>query len=284
MNTTQNNISQFRSSYNQINNNFRPRARDTQANGRFTTLNRFDSYAAHEVNEPGIYSPRDFRGQSSCNNQCPTTSNRSTGNSCSTRPGRRGAWGVAMNNRTPQAPQGPRQTRQEAINQNLTNAFNEYGKAFPQGANAVERLAGDKDRSTLVDLLGKNELVGAVQDLEKKGPVTILAPSNKAFADLAQKNPELFGKLTDPRNKEALQEVLLYHVSNQRTDFASGGTFDSLLPKDGAQFFGSPFGGTIQNGDQKINTGIATVSANGSVVIPVDQVLIPAGFDPSKLV
>lgn len=168
-------------------------------------------------------------------------------------------------------------------NRALTRLFNKTAGRNPQGENAVGRLAGDDSRSTLVDLLGKNDLVGAVQGLEKKGPVTVLAPSNKAFADLAKKQPELFKKLTDPRNKEALKEVLLYHVSGQKTDFKQGGVFDSVLSQDQARFFGNPFSGQLVNGDQRINTGTASVSANGSVVIPVDQVLIPPGFDPSKL-
>ena len=178
----------------------------------------------------------------------------------------------------------PRPTREDAVNKSLTNTFQRIGRQFPQGANAVDRLAGDESRSTLVDLLGKNDLVGAVQDLEKKGPVTILAPSNEAFANLAKNQPELFGKLTDPRNKEALQQVLLYHVGAGATDFAQGGTFNSLLDNDAAKFSGNPFFGQFQNGGQTINTGQASLSQNGSVVIPVDQILIPPGFDPSKLI
>lgn len=178
----------------------------------------------------------------------------------------------------------PRPTREDAVNKSLTNTFQQIGRQFPQGANAVDRLAGDESRSTLVDLLSKNDLVGAVQDLEKKGPVTVLAPSNEAFANLAKNQPELFGKLTDPRNKEALQQVLLYHVGAGATDFAQGGTFNSLLDNDGAKFSGNPFFGQFQNGGQTINTGQASLSQNGSVVIPVDQILIPPGFDPSKLV
>jgi uncharacterized surface protein with fasciclin (FAS1) repeats len=178
----------------------------------------------------------------------------------------------------------PRPNREQVVNKTLTKTFQKLGKQFPQGENAVGRLAGDESRSTLVDLLGKNDLVGAVQDLEKKGPVTVLAPSNEAFANLAKSQPELFGKLTDPRNKEALQQVLLYHVGAGATDFAQGGTFDSVLDKDGAKFSGNPFYGQFQNGDQTIRTGPASVSQNGSIVIPVDQILIPPGFDPSKLV
>ena len=148
----------------------------------------------------------------------------------------------------------------------------------------MDRLAGDKNSSTLVNLLDKQGLVPAVQELEQGGPVTVLAPTDKAFENLAKESPELFSKLTDPRNKEVLNDVLLYHVSGDPFQFGPGAKFDSVLENDGAKFSGNPFFGQFQNGDQTINTGPASVSANGSVVIPVDQVLIPPGFDPSVLV
>jgi len=40
------------------------------------------------------------------------------------------------------------------------------------------------------------------------GPFTVLAPSNAAFNE----NPELLKTLFNPKNSEALQELLLYHV------------------------------------------------------------------------
>ncbi len=184
----------------------------------------------------------------------------------------------------PNNPGGESRPKSNFFDRSLTGLFNNLAPNFPRGENAVDRLAGDKNSSTLVDLLGKQGLVPVVQELEKEGPITVLAPTNKAFENLAKENPDLFGKLTDPRNKKVLDEVLLYHVSGDPTDFRSGGTFDSVLENDGAQFFGNPFFGQFVNGDQVINTGTASVSGNGSVVIPVDQVLIPPGFDPSVLV
>lgn len=246
-----------------------------------STLGRFDAFRPSYSNNAGLYGPRQFSGNGGCSFR-QASPGWANGNSCGGAGPTGGAWGVARSCRGSRSSRAQR--RQGRINRGLTRSFFRDGRANPTGNNAVERLAGDKGRSTLVDLLGKNDLVGAVQDLEKKGPVTVLAPSNKAFADLAKKDPALFAKLTDPRNKKALQDVLLYHVSNKQTDFAQGGTFDSLLPQDGARFSGSPFGGTLINGDQQIRAGRATLSANGSVVIPVDQVLIPPGFDPSKLV
>ena len=41
------------------------------------------------------------------------------------------------------------------------------------------------------------------------GPFTVLAPSNAAF----YRNPNLLKTLFNPKNSEALQELLLYHIA-----------------------------------------------------------------------
>jgi uncharacterized surface protein with fasciclin (FAS1) repeats len=172
---------------------------------------------------------------------------------------------------------------QQYVDRGLRGVFNNVAPAFPQGQSAVGPLAADPNSSTLVSLLGGTGLTPAVQGLEKEGPVTVLAPTNAAFERLSQENPELFGKLTNPANQEALQKILLYHAAEGRFGLESGQGFDSLQAQDGARFFGNPFYGRFQNGDQTINTGTARLAANGSLVIPVDQVLIPPDFDPSTL-
>ncbi len=178
----------------------------------------------------------------------------------------------------------PPARQQNFVNRALTSAFQAFGQAFPQGENAVSRLASDPNSSTLVSLLGGTDLLPAVQSLEENGPITVLAPTNAAFDRLAQEQPDLFGKLTDPANQETLQAVLLYHASAEPFGFGQGATFDSLLENDHTRFAGNPFQGGLLNGDQRVRTGVSSLSANGSVVIPINQVLIPPDFDPSVLV
>lgn len=172
---------------------------------------------------------------------------------------------------------------QQFVDGGLRSVFQNVAPAFPQGNSALGQLASDPRSSTLVGLLGGTGLTMAVSDLEQKGPVTVLAPTNAAFEKLSQESPELFSKLTNPANLEALQKILLYHASSEPFGLQSGQGFDSLQEQDGARFFGNPFFGRIQNGGQWINTGTARLAANGSLVIPVDQVLIPPDFDPSTL-
>lgn len=188
----------------------------------------------------------------------------------------------------PNAPSAPPQDPrggpvQQFVDRSLRTVYQQVAGGFPQGDSAVGQLTGDKNSSTLTGLLGSTGLVPAAQDLEKKGPVTVLAPTNQAFERLSQESPELFQKLTNPANKEALQKILLYHVSGEQFGLESGQQFNSVNDRDGARFFGNPFYGRIQNGDQTINTGTARLAANGSLVIPVDQVLIPPDFDPTTL-
>merc|ERR1711918_278614 len=65
---------------------------------------------------------------------------------------------------------------------------------------------GVKDLSTLVTALTAGKLVTA---LEGKGPFTVFAPSNEAFAQIPKAELE---KLLDPKNIKTLDSILEYHV------------------------------------------------------------------------
>ena len=72
--------------------------------------------------------------------------------------------------------------------------------------NIVELAAGTPDLSTLVTALKAGELTDA---LSGKGPFTVFAPSNEAFAKLPK---SVLDRLLDPKNIKELQDVLEYHV------------------------------------------------------------------------
>merc|ERR1712151_1010313 len=72
--------------------------------------------------------------------------------------------------------------------------------------NIVELAAGDKDLSTLVTALKAGNLV---TPLEGKGPFTVFAPSNEAFAKIPADDLK---KLLDPKNIKELDAILEYHV------------------------------------------------------------------------
>ena len=70
--------------------------------------------------------------------------------------------------------------------------------------NIVETAAASKQFSTLVSLVKKAGLVGT---LSGKGPYTVFAPTNAAFAKVPKKTLTELGE-----NKSMLRKVLLYHV------------------------------------------------------------------------
>merc|ERR1712151_1391522 len=72
--------------------------------------------------------------------------------------------------------------------------------------NIVELAQGSSDLSTLVTALKAGGLVAAPQG---KGPFTVFAPSNAAFAKLPEATLE---SLLEPKNKDKLVGILTYHV------------------------------------------------------------------------
>ena len=81
---------------------------------------------------------------------------------------------------------------------------------FTQTATAqktiVDVAVENEDFSTLVAALKAADLVGALQG---DGPFTVFAPTNSAFAKI---DKDALGDLLKPENKEALSNILTYHV------------------------------------------------------------------------
>merc|ERR1712222_289853 len=79
------------------------------------------------------------------------------------------------------------------------------GSAAPT-KNIVQLAEGDKDLSTLVAALTAGKLV---TPLEGKGPFTVFAPSNEAFAKIPA---EELQRLLEPSHVKELDAILEYHV------------------------------------------------------------------------
>ncbi len=72
--------------------------------------------------------------------------------------------------------------------------------------NIVENAVNSKDHTTLVAAV---KAAGLVDTLAGKGPFTVFAPTNEAFAKLP---PGTVDTLLKPENKATLVKVLTYHV------------------------------------------------------------------------
>jgi len=80
------------------------------------------------------------------------------------------------------------------------------GAAMYPSKNIIENAVNSKDHTTLVAAV---KAAGLVETLQSKGPFTVFAPTNAAFALLPAGTVD---NLLKPENKASLTTVLTYHV------------------------------------------------------------------------
>jgi len=137
---------------------------------------------------------------------------------------------------------------------------------YERGGTIVKELHRCPVFKTLGKLVG---LAGLCETLNEKGPFTLMAPSDTAFAKLPA---DVVQHLEE--NPELLRQVLKYHVITGT--WYSAGLEDSatLLTANGAAINVSlRDGAVLLNGDVKVTSADGTAS-NG-VIHGVDSVLIP---------
>jgi uncharacterized surface protein with fasciclin (FAS1) repeats len=141
---------------------------------------------------------------------------------------------------------------------------------------------------TLDNLLDRGGLSATLTNLEAQTPLLVFAPTEQAFDRLLKTNPRLFQQLKNPQNVHILNEILKYHVSQasrQAFTFPANNTaIDSLTSRDAIRYTGNAYQGNIMNGNQLVTTGRALKLPNNTLIIPIDDVLIPPGLDLSRLV
>jgi uncharacterized surface protein with fasciclin (FAS1) repeats len=133
-----------------------------------------------------------------------------------------------------------------------------------RGPNLVEVAASNEAFSTLVTAVKE---AGLVETLSKKGPYTIFAPSNEAFAKLPK--GALEGLLKD---KAKLTTVLLHHVVPGKVNAA-----DVVKKKSVTTAAGQTLAINTKEG---VQLGEATVvktdvAASNGVIHVIDEVLMP---------
>ncbi|RYG28692.1 fasciclin domain-containing protein, partial [bacterium] len=80
------------------------------------------------------------------------------------------------------------------------------GEAMYANKDIVTNAVASKDHTTLVAAV---KAAGLVETLQSKGPFTVFAPTNGAFAILPDGT---VNTLLQPENKETLTKILTYHV------------------------------------------------------------------------
>jgi uncharacterized surface protein with fasciclin (FAS1) repeats len=131
----------------------------------------------------------------------------------------------------------------------------------------VQIAIGSKDHSTLVAAVKAAELVDV---LSNTGPFTVFAPINAAFDKLPAGTVE---GLLKPEKKDALTDILQYHVSV--------GVYKPESFQDGqviGQVNGSNITVNVKDGKVTINGGatiVASIPASNGIIHVIDGVLLP---------
>jgi uncharacterized surface protein with fasciclin (FAS1) repeats len=142
--------------------------------------------------------------------------------------------------------------------------------------NIVEVAAGNASFKTLVKAV---KAAGLVETLSSKGPFTVFAPTDAAFAALPKGTLE---KLLLPANKAQLVKILTYHVVPESASAAQLGNATAIKTVEGQALMivAKPDGVTI-GGAQVL---IADVPASNGLIHAIDKVLLPpeaAQIDPN---
>ena len=131
----------------------------------------------------------------------------------------------------------------------------------------VDIAVGNPDFSTLVAALQAAELVDA---LSGEGPFTVFAPTNDAFAALPEGTLD---SLLLPENKQALTDILLYHVVSGNVLAA-----DVVNLTEAETLLGKNVNISVDMGSVMINEAnvVATdiIGSNG-VIHVIDSVILP---------
>jgi uncharacterized surface protein with fasciclin (FAS1) repeats len=154
---------------------------------------------------------------------------------------------------------------------------------LPNDKNIVEVAASNGSFNTLVAAV---KAAGLVETLSGKGPFTVLAPTDAAFAKLPAGTLE---NLLKPENKKALVEILTYHVVPGVAAYSDQVVKMSEVPT----VLGSPVKVTVKDGKVMLGNAtvaIADVETSNGVIHAIDTVLLPAtpaksaqsGVDTSK--
>lgn len=134
----------------------------------------------------------------------------------------------------------------------------------------IIQVATGPGMATVTTLVKAVKAAGLVDALKGKGPFTVFAPTNDAFAKLP---PATLAELLKPENKEKLTKVLLYHVhAGEAVAFASlkSGRVSTL---NGAQLEIKMDGPTVMVNGATITK--SDVIASNGVIHWVDTVILP---------
>jgi uncharacterized surface protein with fasciclin (FAS1) repeats len=145
-------------------------------------------------------------------------------------------------------------------------------RAAPCPGDIIDTLCQQKDLSTTLKLI---RAAGLEDELRQPGPMTLFAPTNKAWSKCSQ---DVICALEKPENREKLRCILLYHVL--KTKLAAC----DILKLDCPTQFTTMQGGKvcISHKGKKMYVNQARIVkadivATNGVIHAIDRVLVPPG-------
>lgn len=154
-------------------------------------------------------------------------------------------------------------TKEISETQKTGQAFIEDDGSTP---NVLQIAVGSSDHTTLVTAV---QAAGLENSLVNAGPLMVFAPTNEAFDALPAGTVD---DLLKPENKEALANILKYHVTpgNYSKEFLK--KFKKLGQANGQDVAVEVKGDDVYVGGAKI---IASIPAGNGIVHVIDKVMLP---------
>jgi uncharacterized surface protein with fasciclin (FAS1) repeats len=142
-----------------------------------------------------------------------------------------------------------------------------YANPKPGSQDIVDTAVAAGSFKTLVAAL---KAAGLVDTLKGKGPFTVFAPTDDAFAKLP---PGTVDELLKPENKEKLKAILTYHVVSGKVTAAQAMKLNSAKTVNGESLNISAEGGTVKINDATVTK--ADIMCSNGVIHVIDTVLMP---------
>jgi uncharacterized surface protein with fasciclin (FAS1) repeats len=136
-----------------------------------------------------------------------------------------------------------------------------------QGKDIVDTAVGAGQFKTLAAAL---QAAGLVETLKGKGPFTVFAPTDAAFAKLPAGTVEM---LLKPENKAKLTAILTYHVVAGKVMAADVAKVTSAKTVQGGAVAVKVTGGKVMIDNANVVT--ADIAASNGVIHVIDTVLMP---------
>jgi uncharacterized surface protein with fasciclin (FAS1) repeats len=142
-----------------------------------------------------------------------------------------------------------------------------YANPKPGSQDIVDTAVAAGSFKTLVAAL---KAAGLVDTLKGKGPFTVFAPTDDAFAKLPAGTVD---ELLKPENKQKLIAILTYHVVAGKVTAAQAMKLSSAKTVNGQSLAISADGGTVKINDATVTK--ADIMCSNGVIHVIDTVLMP---------